>query len=227
MENNTGDYKKTLESATLLGKLEKTLKDYKIEEEYKDWPTREKLEKGIEKIKNLILNIKDDNPYKEKIISDLKKRIEISESLLDFDFEELKKVTIMVCHGDYSVQQFIYNDEKETAIIDFETIRNMPIDWEIIRSYSYVDKECKNGKFNLKTFKNYVKEVEKYIDLTEYDLKYMPYIYILQLAPSTFGYKEYNNDNTKNSLLDFAFFRSNLCEYLYENIKEIQKELLD
>lgn len=227
MENNTGDYKKTLESATLLGKLEKALKDYKIEEEYKDWPTREKLEKGIEKIKNLILNIKDDNPYKEKIISDLKKRIEISESLLDFDFEELKKVTIMVCHGDYSVQQFIYNDEKETAIIDFETIRNMPIDWEIIRSYSYVDKECKNGKFNLKTFKDYVKEVKKYIDLTEYDLKYMPYIYILQLAPSTFGYKEYNNDNTKKSLLDFAFFRSNLCEYLYENIKEIQKELLD
>ena len=102
----------------------------------------------------------------------------------------------------------------------------MPIDWEIIRSYSYVDKECVNGEFNLNTFIDYVKEVQKYITLTEYDLKYMPYIYILQLVSSTFGYKQYNNDYTKTSLLDFAFFRTNLCNYLYDNLKLLSNELL-
>ena len=102
----------------------------------------------------------------------------------------------------------------------------MPIVWEIIRSYSYVDKECKDGVFNLNTFIDYVKEVMKYIKLTEYDLKYMPYIYIFQLVSSTFGYKQYNNDYSKTGLLDFALFRTNLCNYLYDNLEVISNELL-
>ena len=66
----------------------------------------------------------------------------------------------------------------------------------------------------------------KYIKLTEYDLRYMPYIYIFQLVSSTFGYKQYNNDFTKTSLLDFAFFRTNLCNYLFDNLELISTELL-
>lgn len=226
MENNTGDYNKTIESATILGKLSLALEDYELESTYDDWASKEELEKGIEKLSDLIGKIKEDNPYKDKIISDLNRRIEVSKELLDFNFDDLKKVTLKLCHGDYSVQQLIYNDEKETAVIDFETVRNMPIVWEIIRSYSYVDKECKDGVFNLNTFIDYVKEVMKYIKLTEYDLKYMPYIYIFQLVSSTFGYKQYNNDYSKTGLLDFALFRTNLCNYLYDNLEVISKELL-
>ena len=225
MDNNTGDYDKTIESATLLGKLTKALEDYDLESVYTEYPSKEKLEKGITKLTDLKNRINDDNPYKDKIISDLERRIEISKDLLNFNFENIKKVTLKVCHGDFSVQQFIYNDNS-TAIIDFETVRKMPIDWEIIRSYSYVDKECKDGKFNINTFIDYVKEVQKYINLTEYDLKYMPYIYIFQLVSSTFGYKEYNNDYSKTSLLDFAFFRTNLCNYLYDNLELLSSELL-
>ena len=66
----------------------------------------------------------------------------------------------------------------------------------------------------------------KYINLTEYDLKYMSYIYIFQLVSSTFGYKQYNDDYSKKSLLDFAFFRTNLCNYLYDNLENISKKLL-
>lgn len=224
MENNTGDYDKTIESATILGKLTNALEDYPLETTYDDWASKEDLEKGIEKLEDLIKKIKEDNPHKDKIISDLNRRIEISKELLDFNFEELKNVSLKLCHGDYSVQQLIYGDK--TAVIDFETVRTMPIDWEIIRSYSYIDKECKNGEFNLNTFIDYVKEVMKYIHLTEYDLKYMPYIYIFQLVSSTFGYKQYNNDYSKTSLLDFAFFRTNLCNYLYDNLEIISQELL-
>lgn len=224
--NNTGDYYKTIESATILGKLTKALEDYELDSAYNDYPTKEGLEEGINKLSDLITKIKEDNPYKDKIISDLKRRIEISKELLDFNFKDIKNVTLKICHGDYSVQQLIYNDNKETAVIDFETVRKMPIDWEIIRSYSYIDKECANGEFNLNTFIDYVKEVQKYIKLTKYDLKYMPYIYIFQLVSSTFGYKQYNNDYTKTSLLDFAFFRTNLCNYLYDNLEKISKELL-
>lgn len=226
MENNTGDYSKTIESATILGKLSLALEDYDLESTYDDWPSREELKKGMEKLNDLISKIKEDNPYKDKIISDLNRRIEVSKELLDFNFEDLKKVTLKLCHGDYSVQQLIYNDNKETAVIDFETVRTMPIVWEIIRSYSYIDKECKNGEFNLNTFIDYVKEVMKYIELTEYDLKYMPYIYIFQLVSSTFGYKQYNSDYSKIELLNFAFFRTSLCNYLYDNMNVISNELL-
>lgn len=68
---------------------------------------------------------------------------------------------------------------------------------------------------------------KEYINLTKEDLKYMPYIYILQLVGSTFGYKQYNNDYTKTGLLNFALFRTNLCIYLYNNLDVISSRLLE
>jgi len=42
---------------------------------------------------------------------------------------------------------------------------------------------------------------------------------------STFGYKEYNNDYTQTELLNFAFFRTNLCKFLYDNLEKIGQKL--
>lgn len=225
MENNTGDYEKTMESATILGKLSKALENYDLKTEYLDFPTKEGLMADKEKLKSFRETIKQDNPYRERFISDINKKLEIIAKLQECDFDELKKVTLKLCHGDYSVQQLIYNEKLGTAIIDFETIKTMPVVWEIIRSYTYIDKDCKNGEMNLSTFVDYVKEVMKYIDLTEFDLKFMPYIYIFQLVGSTFGYKQYNLDNSKTGLLEFALFRTNLCNYLFDNLEAITEAL--
>lgn len=227
MENNTGDYAKTMESATILGKLSKALEGYDLKTEYNEFPTREGLLESAEKLKAFKDKIKENNPYRERFISDINKKIEIIEELQNFDFDNLKMVTLKLCHGDYSVQQLIYNEKLGTAIIDFETIKTMPIVWEIIRSYTYIDKDCKNGEMNLGTFVDYVKEVMQYVELTEFDLKYMPYIYIFQLVGSTFGYKQYNLDNSKIGLLEFALFRTKLCNYLFDNLEVISKELLN
>ena len=62
----------------------------------------------------------------------------------------------------------------------------------------------------------------KYIELNEYDLKYAPYIYLIQLVSSTYGYKEYNDDYSQIELLEFAFFRTKLCRILYENKEKIE-----
>lgn len=227
MENNTGDYEKTIESATILGKLSKALEGYDFKIEYNEFPTRDGLLESAEKLKLFKDKIKEDNPYREKFISDINKKIEIIKNLQYFDFDNLKKVTLKLCHGDYSVQQLIYNEKLGTAVIDFETVKIMPIGWEIIRSYTYIDKDCKNGEMNLSTFANYVKEVMKFINLTEFDLKYMPYIYLFQLVGSTFGYKQYNMDYSKTGLLEFALFRTNLCNYLFKNLEVISKRLLN
>lgn len=227
IENNTGEEYHINESAIVLGKLSKALEDYEVENKEYKFETRDDLKESVEKLQKLIDSINDDNPYKERFIDDLNQKIEICKNLMNFNFEELNKVTLKVCHGDYSVQQLIYNEELGTAVIDFETVRYMPITWEIIRSYSYVDKECVDGKFNLDTFVEYVKKVKSYINLTKDDLKYMPYIYILQLVGSTFGYKQYNNDYSKTGLLNFALFRTNLCKYLYYNLNTISNRLLE
>lgn len=227
MENNTGDYEKTIESATILGKLSKALEDYDFKTEYYELPTRDGLLESVRKLKAFKDKIKEDNPYREKFMSDINKKIEIIENLQNFDFDSLKKLTLKLCHGDYSVQQLIYNEKLSTAVIDFETIKTMPVAWEIIRSYTYIDRDCKNGEINLSTFANYVKEVMKFINLTEFDLKYMPYIYLFQLVGSTFGYKQYNLDYSKTGLLEFALFRTKLCNYIFENLEVISKRLLN
>ena len=61
--------------------------------------------------------------------------------------------------------------------------------WEIARSYSYIDKKAINGNIDVKNLVDYTKEVSKSITLNKYDLKYLPYVYLIQLARSTFGYE--------------------------------------
>ena len=64
--------------------------------------------------------------------------------------------------------------------------------------------------------------------LNEYDFKYLPYVYMIQLARSTFGYSEYFKDTEKkDDYLEFAFYRTNICRDLYEKADEISKKLLE
>lgn len=231
MENNTGDYNKVIESARILGKMTKALEEYNgLEEDgiFKKSFSKISLENGIVKMKDLQNNLNIDNPYKEEFYNDLKFKIDVAQELLEkFDFKIIDKMTIKNTHGDYSVQQLIYNDDGETTVIDFETAKKMPIVWEVMRSYSYVDKDAANGELNIKTLIEYFKEFSKYIKLNEFDLKYAAHLYLIQLIASTFGYKQFNDDYTKTTLLDFARFRTNLCKYLYKNLDNISKKLLE
>ena len=49
-----------------------------------------------------------------------------------------------------------YCTEAMKAIIDFVNAAELPITWEIIRSYSYIDKECINGSFNIDNLVEYM-----------------------------------------------------------------------
>ncbi len=230
MENNTGDYNKTIESAKILGKLTKELKDYEgLEEDgiIERWFSKESIEKGINKMKKLLNDINEDNSYKDTFIKDINDKIKISEELVNtFDFNIVRKMTILNAHGDFSVQQLIYKEGEETTVIDFETAKKLPIVWEVIRSYSYIDKQASEGNLNIDTLVEYFKEFYKYIKLNEYDLKYAAHIYLIQIISSVFGYKQYNNDYSLTGLLEFALFRTKLCRFLYNNIEEISDRLM-
>jgi Ser/Thr protein kinase RdoA (MazF antagonist) len=229
MENNTGDYEKTIESAMLLGKMTKALETYEgltedgiMEKSF----SKKSIQNGIVKMKDLQQKINIDNPYREKFIDDLEFKIKVAEKLeKEFNFKIINKMTIINSHGDFSVQQLIYNDKGEKTIIDFETAKKMPIVWEVMRSYSYVDKEAKDGEFNIDTLIEYFKEFSKYIKLNEYDLKYAPHLYLIHIIASVFGYKQFNENYERKTLLEFALFRTKLCRYLYQHLEEISSRL--
>lgn len=222
--NNTGDYNQIMECANILGKLTKEFMDYpelSKENIIEEYFSKNRVHLGIEKMKQIKNNLKEDNRYKDQIKKDIDYRIKILKEIeSNFNFNIVKKLTMLNSHGDFCSQQLIYTDNKEPVIIDFEKAKKLPIIWEVIRSYSYIDKE-----FNVETLVNYFKEFTKYIKLNQYDLKYASYLYLLQLSSSTYGYKEYNDDYSQRELLNFAFFRTKLCKKLYENVENISIKL--
>ena len=190
--------------------------------------SKEIFEKSIEKHYELlkIINDKDDEEAL-KIKRDLEEKINMIKDISKENvFIDTKKLTIKNTHGDFNVLQFIYKNNHINSVIDFVSACKMPVVWELIRSYSYIDKNAQNGIFNLDTFTDYIKEFNKYVKPNEYDLKYMSYIYLIQLLSSTYGYKEYINNNVNVDLLKFGYFRTNICKYLFKNAENISNRLL-
>lgn len=218
IEPNNGNYKQVIESATYLGKIVKALEDYPYE--LQKWHKEIDLEKAIINQKELLSLTNDKD---SKIRKDLKDRIKMIEELSKTNIQDnFNNFTYKNTHGDYSVMQFIYKDEKVNAVIDFLSACIMPIVWEVIRSYSYIDKD-----FNIDTFIDYVKEFSKYVKLNKDDLRYMSYYYLVQILTSTYGYKQYLNNRKELDLLNFGYFRTELCRYLYKNAKEIGDRLME
>ena len=230
LEDNSANHEQLIKSAKLLGKLIKTLEkhpDLDDEDIINQKFSKRYLLDAIEKIKIEKNKINTDNKYKEIFIKDYETKIGIAQELANnFNFEIINKLTIKNTHGDYCNLQLIYNNKEDITVIDFETAKKMPIIWDIMRSYCYMDKEAKDGIVNIENLKEYVKEVNKYIKLNKYDLKYAADIFLIQLIGSVFGYREYNKDYNQKNLLRFALFRTKICKDLYKNSNKISKELL-
>lgn len=227
VESNTGNYNQLMESARELGKIIRCLETLDVELPYNDvssWYKISKFDKSIEKYNCLLSKVEGE--YFGKIKKDLEEKISMIEYVKDnLNFEEMGKLTYKNTHGDYNALQFIYKEGKIEAIIDFVSACKMPIVWEIIRSYSYIDEKAKNGKIDINNLTDYVKEFVKYVDLNEYDIKYMSYLYLIQILNSDYGYKQYIEDNRKIELLNFGFFRTELCRCLFEKSGEIAEKI--
>lgn len=221
---NTGCKKDLLESARILGLIINALKDYP----YDDLPSfdldyimsKEKLKKSILK-NNELIKCTDD----EYIINDLREKESIIRKLLDVKLSsDFKKMSIAKSHGDFGIGQLIYGED--ITIIDFATAMEVPIAYEVIRSYAWADKKCIDGKINIDNLILYIKEFNKYVSLNVYDLKYMAYIYLYKIASSSYGYKQfiYNGDF---DMYRFGKWRGKMCRFLFENYENIGKRLVE
>ena len=229
-EKNKGNYEQILESAQYLGKIIEGFKNYKVNDSINilNWYSNNEFEKANRKYDEILSKL-DNSKISENIRSDITFKKELLVKLSEIvNVDDIKNITHKISHGDYSSLQFIYDSKnKIKAILDFIKVKRLPIVWEIARSYSYIDKECQKGEINIENLIAYTKQVTKYTELNEYDLKCLPYVYLIQLARSTFGYSEYfKNIENKDEYLEFAFYRTNICRDLYKKADEISKKLL-
>ena len=220
------------ESAKYLGIMHSLLKDYPMEVNMDyEWASGYSAETISQKFNSLLSALdmdKTDSNY-DRIREDLLFKKELMDSI-DRWKEYFKEVTYTPTHGDYTACQLICDEKGIKAIIDFSSAACLPAVWEIMRSYIQSGGISRNGaNLDIKDFSLYVKEYMKYAPLTRKDLEAMPYIYLFQLAQSSYGYKEYLVTKTENkeALLDFAFWRTNVCREVYQKAKDISDAMVD
>ncbi len=215
----------------MLGKLHCALKGYPLPVDMSDeWLTSFSSEKVIKEYDSLIeiakiLN-RDENIT--QIIEDLEYKKQLA-----IRCENYKKyyngITYCATHGDYQGCQMIFDDEKIKAIIDFSSACTLPVTWEIMRSYVQSSAQCRsNAVIDIDNFCSYVREYMKYSKLTKADMISMPYVYLFQLARSKYGYPQYLKTDSpdKDKLLQFAFWRTQMCREIEQKAEMISGELL-
>ncbi len=163
----------------------------------------------------------------EKIKSDLIFKKELLNTIAPYG-QYFDKLTYKSTHGDYTAMQYLCSGDKVKAIIDFASAKKVPAVWEIMRSYMQSAIDTKNPfEIDIEKFCEYVRRYMTISTLSECDLKYMPYAYLYQLGRSPYGYREYMlNVENKDRLLEFAFWRTDVCRMFVDKADEISKMLV-
>lgn len=169
-----------------------------------------------------------DDPNSARIIADLQYKKELAKRCDDYK-KYYNGITYSSTHGDYQGCQLICGDNHIKGVIDFSSARVLPAVWEVIRSYVQSSAKCmENAVIDINGFCTYVQEYMKYSELTRTDLMSMPYVYLFQLARSKYGYSQYLTTDSKDreSLLQFGFWRTNMCREVERNAGSIADSLL-
>jgi hypothetical protein len=216
-----------LESACLLGKLHIILSNYTVIQNRfgGDWPNCNDYDKAIKEhteIREKALS--SYNVYTNQIISDMNYKIQVLNELHSNIVINKSKLTYANTHGDYCLQQIIARNPGDISLIDFSSLDNLPIIWELLRSYSHADSFCINGQINLNNLGMYIDSYEKNITLSSYDRENLFIFYTVQLLLSSAGYKEYfyGGTRSKEDMLIFGFWRTKMLTFLLGNIQSLK-----
>lgn len=218
-----------LQSAEILGELHEVLKDYKLPVEMgRKWVKGFRVSKSQakhEKLLNLSESL-EDRTVGDRIKEDILFKTQLLSAVEPYG-KYFKKLTYKSTHGDFSALQFLCENGKIKTVIDFASAKRLPVVWEIMRAYMQSATDTNDPfDFDEEKFCEYVRHYMQFSELSKWDLKYMPYAYLYQLARSSYGYKEYMmNAENKEELLRFAFWRTNVCRMLFDRADTISKKL--
>ena len=216
----------------MLGKLHQALKDYLLPFGMSDqWLVSISADSVIAKYDELIqlAESKADADKLPKLMEDFRYKKQLA-----LRCEEYKKyyngITYCSTHGDYQGCQLIWEKDEIKAVIDFSAASCLPVTWELMRSFVQSSRLCRTtATIDVAAFCDYVREYIKFSPLTKNDMIAMPYVYLFQLAQSSYGYPQYllNTDSEdREGLLRFAFWRTKMCREVERCANAISGELL-
>lgn len=217
-----------LQSANILGRINNILENVNfLKEDFPiDWIKGANANTDIAKLENTIHMAEKStcNIYKNRIINDCKWKLSIMPEI-EKNKTLFYQLTRKNSHGDYNTYQWICENENIKCVIDFGSCGNIPIIWELVRSFTYSSAECNNEKnINIKKYIEYLKEYLKVSTLKTEDFCYGFSFYLFTLLTSNYGYKEYMQDlknGHMNNIINFAFWRTDMCRFLYQTATEL------
>lgn len=210
-------------SARTLGQIQNALKDYKQMPPIgfgQDFFSKEKYIRGEQYILDKIKQAEDKNDA--SLTMALNERLKHIKMVSCFEFD-CDKLTYVVTHGDFYVNQIIVRDG-ELVTIDWTHPGNLLACFEVLMSYTYAAPECKDGVIDITKFKPYLSEYLKYapIKLCRYDLKMMPYFLYHYCIFCSFT-PPY--DDLPIDYFRIANLTDNLANWFYENVDILSKNL--
>ena len=219
------------QAAELLGKLHEFLQGYELPIGMnRPWVEKFNIEQANSDYDFLLEWMEEinDKPLRERMRADIIFKKELLSIIAPYG-KFFDKITYKSTHGDYSALQYLCTDGEIKAVIDFASAAKIPASWELMRSYMQSAIDTKNPTdFDVEKFYDYVRRYLSISALSKADLKYMPYIYLYQLGRSRYGYKEYMlNVENKDALLEFAFWRTDICRMLIHKADEISQMLIE
>ncbi len=216
----------------MLGKLHQALRNYPLPIGMSEqWLASISADRVIAKYDELIqiAESKADADKLPQLMEDLRYKKQLAVRC-----EEYKKyyngITYSSTHGDYQGCQLIWDQDEIKAVIDFSAAACLPVTWEIMRSFVQSSSLCRTtATIDIPALCEYVREYMRFSPFTKNDMIAMPYVYLFQLAQSSYGYPQYllNSDSEdREGLLRFAFWRTKMCREVERCANAISGELL-
>lgn len=126
------------------------------------------------------------------------------------------RLSIGNSHGDYSILQILCAGKTISGVVDFASACRLPWVWEVARSFTYAHPASKHGELDAAALADYLAAFESVVPLSADDREHMLTLYLYQLAPSLYGFRQLAAGPMPNQseLSEFACWRTALCRTL-------------
>ncbi len=137
---------------------------------------------------------------------------------------DTKKLTYTNSHGDYHIGQAIIHNNDFT-VVDWSSACRLPICLDVITSYVFSSPTCDAGEIDADGLKKYIRQFTEKFPLTEYDIKTMPYV--LYYWHCMCNYRPDEFVDIPDSYKAIAKLINNFLNWLYDNVEELSKKLME
>lgn len=168
----------------------------------------------------------EDNGDKD-IAASIRSNMRIVGSMPSYEFD-INKFTCGNTHGDYTISQLIWLDDKVNGIVDWTCVCRHPYIWEIVRSYVFMAPETGRGEIDIEALIRYIADYMEIGTLNAYDIENAGKQFYYFLAVCNFYGQYYDSiSNNRHIYLKQADLASGLLVWFEKHIGELNEKLCE